>query len=137
MTYNHDEFGHFFIVLDNRINKELFINLAGGKENSFSSDIFSRMYDSVFSELINLEEMYEKYYKIEYSSFEQFLYKKYCVPAETIDEMKTLTSKRESYQVFFKKSFYAYGDYGITRFVFSDDMYEKVMNILLLKDYES
>ena len=55
MTYNHDEFGHFFIVLDNRINKELFINLAGGKENSFSSDIFSRMYDSVFSELINLE----------------------------------------------------------------------------------
>jgi hypothetical protein len=65
------------------------------------------------------------------------LYKKYCVPVETIEEIQSLVAKRGTYQVFFKKSFYAYGDYGITRYAFTEDMYEKVMNILLLKEYES
>lgn len=137
MTYNYDEFGHFFIILDKNINKDIFLSKINVKKNTYSENLFIRMYDSIFSELINIEEEFEKYYKLEYNSLKEFLFKKFCVPKDVIEKMYSIKAERESYCINFKKNYYSYGDYGMVQFTFSEKMYNKVMNILLLKDDES
>ncbi|MDP3013367.1 MAG: hypothetical protein Q8M92_03940, partial [Candidatus Subteraquimicrobiales bacterium] len=105
---------------------------AGIEKGKYAEDMFSRLYDSIFSELIDVEAQYEKYYKIEYLNFEEFLYKKYSVEPDIICEFMRLKSENENYRIY-KKNDFSYGDYGIFHFAFSDEMNERVANILLMK----
>jgi len=136
MIYNYNDFEPFFIVIDKTINKEIFLSRIGVKKNTYAEDMFSRMYDGIFSELINLEEEYETYYQIEYKSLEHFLFHKFCVPDDVIKDFLKLKSENEDYTIFYKKNIYSYGDYGIIRYAF-ETLYDKITNILLLKDYEN
>lgn len=136
MIYNYDDFGLFFIVIDKNINKEIFLSKVGVKKNTYAEDLFSRMYDAIFSELINLEEEFDKYYSIEYESIQHFLYHKFSIPPNVIKDFFNLKSEKDSYTIFYKKNFYSYGDYGIVRYAF-ETLYDKITNILLLKDYEN
>jgi len=77
MIYNYDEFGQLFVMIDKNINKDIFLEKVKVKSGTFADDLFSRVYDSLFSELINLEEEFEKYYSIEYESIKHFLYHKF------------------------------------------------------------
>ena len=137
MIYNYDDFGHFFIVIDKNINKDIFISKVKVNVGTYAEDLFSRIYDSIFSELINLEEEFEKYYSIEYNSIQQFLFRKFCIPTDIIEEFFLLKSQKKSYCIFYKNEKDSYGDYSIIRYAFSEEMYDKIMNVLLLKDYEN
>jgi len=137
MIYNYDDFGQFFIIIDKNLTKEIFLTNVKVEQGSFAEDMFSRIYDSIFSELINLEEEFEKYYSIEYKSIQHFLFQKFCFPSDVIKDFFSLKSQSESYCIFYKHEKDSYGDYSITRYAFSDEMYEKVTSTLLLKDYEN
>lgn len=137
MIYNYDDFGQFFIIIDKNINKEIFLENVKVTPDSLAEDVFTRIYDSIFSELINLEEEFEKYYNVEYKNIQHFLYQKFCLPIEVVDDFFSLKSQRESYCLFYKHEKDSYGDYSITRYAFSEEMYDKVTSILLLKDYEN
>ncbi|HTO16073.1 MAG TPA: hypothetical protein VLZ83_09890 [Edaphocola sp.] len=137
MIYNYDDFGQFFIIIDKNINKEVFLANVKAEPGTFAEDMFVRIYDSIFSELINLEEEFEKYYSVEYKSIQHFLFQKFCFPSDVIEDFFSLKSQRESYCIFYKHEKDSYGDYSITRYAFSEEMYDKVTSILLLKDYEN
>ncbi len=131
MKYNYDNFSSLLII-DKRLTKDIFLQKAGIEKGKYAEDMFSRLYDSIFSELIDVEAQYEKYYKIEYLDFEEFLYKKYSVEPDVIREFIRLKSENENYRIY-KKNDFSYVDYGIFRFAFSDEMNERVTNILLMK----
>ena len=130
LTY---DFYRSILVINKNLTKDIFLGKAAVKESGFAKEMFSRMYDSIFSELIDLEREYEKYYSKEYEKFEVFLYKKYNLEAEGIEALMDLKAKNDDYKIY-KMEDYSYGDYSLGQFTFSETIYDRIMNILLLKN---
>lgn len=126
------DFYKSLLLINKNLTKEIFIERVG-VQNGYSLNMFSRMYDSVTSELIDLDDEYLKYYSFEYSSMEIFLYRKYNLNE---DDILDLMEQRKNNPdcILFRKDDNSYGDYGIAQFTFSDPMYDRVTEILMLKN---
>lgn len=131
MKFNYD-FYESLLLINSNLTKDIFLEKAGAQDR-YSKDMFSRMFDSIFSELISVEEEYSKYYSFEYKSFEQFLYKKYNLDVEEIEKIMKLKKELPNC-ILYRKEEFSYGEYGIMQFAFSDTMYERVCDILQLKE---
>ena len=118
------------LLINKNLTKEIFIEKAG-VQDGYSLKMFSRMYDNVTSELIDVDEEYEKYYSFEYNSLEIFLYRKYNLKENHIVELME-SRKNNPDCLLYRKDDNSYGDYGITQFTFSDTMYDRVMELLKL-----
>lgn len=124
------DFYRSLILINKNLTKEIFIEKVGASKG-YSLDMFSRMYDSLTSELIDLEREYSKYYSFEYTTFESFLYKKYNLKTEDIKEL--ITAKKENPDCkLYRKHEGSYGSYGLDTFAFSETMYERIINIIML-----
>jgi hypothetical protein len=126
------DFYNSLLLINKNLTKEIFIERTGVKDG-YSLSMFSRMYDSVTSELIDVDEEYEKYYSFEYKSMEHFLYRKYNLKGKHIEELMGERKKNPDC-LLYRKDDNSYGDYGIAQFTFSDTMYDRVMEILMLKN---
>jgi hypothetical protein len=65
------DFYKSLLLVNKKLTKEIFLAKTGALDG-YSLNMFSRMYDSITSELIDVEREFEKYYSFEYKSFEQF-----------------------------------------------------------------
>ena len=126
------DFYKSLLLININLTKEVFIDRTGAKDG-YSLNMFLRMYDSVTSELIDVDMEYKKYYSFEYDSLERFLYRKYNLKEEHIIE---LIWERQNNPdcILYRKDDNSYGDYGIAQFTFSETMYERVMEIIMLKN---
>lgn len=129
LTYSYSK---SFLLLNRNLTKKIFLDKSGVKEG-YSYIMFSKMYDSIFSELIDLDYEYEKYYSFEYTSLKEFLYKKYNLNEEDITELLEERRKNPACGLY-RKDDNSYGDYGLAEFSFSEVMYERIINILMLKN---
>lgn len=121
-------------VINRNLTKDIFLQMASIEKDGYAKDMFSRMYDNIFSELIDLEYEYQKYYSKEYDCFERFLYRKMYLDDEDIDKIIEIKKENSDYIVYLKKDDYSYGDGGgLMQFAFSETMHERITNILLLK----
>lgn len=121
-----------FIFIDKDLNKERFLEEVGVK-NGFSYEMFSRIYDSITSGLVNAEIEYQKYYSFEYDSFEKYLYRKLNMKVSEIEDL--LSQQKENPNcILYRKNDNAYGDYGLSQFIFSDTMYDRIISILIMKN---
>lgn len=89
LTYDYSK---SLLMINKNLTKEIFIQKTGARDG-YSLNMFSRMYDSITSELIDIEKEFDKYYSFEYNSFEQFLYKKYNLKSKHIKDL--LKEKKE------------------------------------------
>ncbi len=126
------DFYKSLLLVNKNLTKEIFISKTGAKDG-YSLNMFSRMYDSVTSELVDVDKEYEKYYSFEYKSLEQFLYRKYNLKREHIEELMKVR-KTNPDCILYRKDDSSYGDYSISQFTFSDTMYDRVIEILTLKN---
>lgn len=125
------DFYKSLLLVNKNLTKDLFIERTGA-EDGYSLKMFSKMYDSITSELIDVDREFEKYYSFEYKSVEQFLYRKYNLKREHIHELMEERKKNPDCKLY-RKDDNSYGDYGIAQFTFSEAMYDRVMNIIMLK----
>jgi len=119
------------LLINKNLTKEIFLEKSGA-QSGYSLNMFSRMYDSVTSELINVDLEYKKFYSFEYESIEQFLYRKYNIRGEYIDELMQFRKDNPDC-ILYRKDDNSYGDYGIPQFMFSESMYDRIIEILTLK----
>lgn len=63
------------------------IKKCGMRKDSFAEYYVKRILNNILSGSINLTELYEKYYKNEYSSFKQFLYNKELIDYGYIEKL--------------------------------------------------
>jgi hypothetical protein len=126
------DFSKSLLLINTNLTKEIFI-LKTGAQDGYALNMFSRMYDSITSELIDVDKEYMKYYSFEYDSLERFLYRKYNLKKEDIAE---LIEERNSNPdcILYRKDDNSYGDYGITQLAFSESVYDRVIGILMLKN---
>jgi hypothetical protein len=129
LNYRYSE---SLLLINKNLTKELFLQKAGVTKG-YAYEMFSSMYDSIHSELINVKEEYNKYYSFEYPTPEDFLYKKLNIKWEHIETVIKQMKKNPDYILYRKSDDYSHGHYGLTQFTFSETMYKRVEKILLLK----
>ncbi|RCW23448.1 hypothetical protein DFO77_1483 [Marinilabilia salmonicolor] len=119
------------LLLNPSVSRRKFLNKVGVKKNTYSYDMFYRIYDFIHSELIDLRKEYEKYYSIEYDTYENFIYHKLNIEYDVIESVKHKLKENKSLRLFYKPDELSYGDSGsIYNFVFSEEMEERIFNLL-------
>ncbi len=129
LTYSFDK---YLIVINDLLTKEAFLELAGAGKG-YSQSLFIRIYDCIFSELVNVEEEYNKYYSIEYENLWLFLFKKYNIKIENIEEIREEKGRNSRNTLFRKENSHLWLEY----FMFSEAMYERIINILLMETHKN
>lgn len=116
-------------------NKDLteqeFVRRCGAKDG-YALEEFKRIYGIFFSEAENISLVYRNYYNMEYQSIYEFLYFKYCIPADMIDEFRKEMDDNINLQLW-KVNQLSYGGFD-NQFVFSDEFYDRFDNILKMED---
>ncbi len=131
MRYSYSSY-RSLLVVNKRLTKNMFIEKAGVQKGKYAADMFSRMYDWIFSEANNVEEDYNLYYKVEYLSFKDFIRKKYCISNDSLKKILTLKEENENYTIIaFDELSTGYGEF--IDFVFSDELHDRFINFLLMK----
>lgn len=75
----------YLLLIDKNLNKKSFVLNAKVKEGTYAFILVERIYDMIFSELIDLKKEFDNYYCNEYSSFPVFLKKHYNLDEKLID----------------------------------------------------
>ncbi|MEC4086234.1 hypothetical protein [Myroides odoratimimus] len=122
------DFYKSFWILNPNLTKEYFLIKVGARDG-YAKNMFSRIYDCIFSELIDVEEEYEKYYSFEYESFAYYLYKKYNLKVEDIEELIHQINTFPNCRIY-RKDDHSYGDYKVPQFITSEIMYDRIIKIL-------
>lgn len=130
MKYNYEAY-HSLIVTNKNLTKDVFLKQAG-VINGYSAELFSRIYDAIFSEAINVEDLYNTYYSVEYKDIREFLYLKFCINDKELDRIFNVKNECDN-NIIIAIDDLSYGKSTIIVFAFSDSMYERMTNILLMK----
>ena len=127
----HYDFYKGFWLINPKITLDFFLEKTGA-EKGYALEMFTRMYNCIFSELINIEDEYLKYYSFEYETFETYLYKKYNLE---IKQIKKIVRKKNKFSHcnIYKKDDYSYGDSSIPQFITSETMHKRINKILKAK----
>ncbi|OGW41165.1 MAG: hypothetical protein A2Y97_02920 [Nitrospirae bacterium RBG_13_39_12] len=126
MIFDYAEYS-YFIVLNKTVNKKQFLKKAQVESNSFAGELMARIYDALTCEIVNVVDEYRKYYAREYVTFEEFLYKKYSIDEKLI---KDISKEMARNKVLYHGEKYADGDYSIGQLIFSDEMLQRINQIL-------
>lgn len=118
--YKKDFDDAYILHLKKNVSKRKFIRCMRVSSSKFAGKLLDRIYDSFFSELVDLQIEYKEYHLKEYDSFGVFLKNKYSLPDEVISEgLKLLRSGRNS-SLFLKRE-HTSGDYNIEMFIMGDE----------------
>lgn len=107
--------------------KEEFLERAGVR-GGYSKEMFGALYDGIFAEALNVEELYRSYYANEYKDFEHFLTMRYSIPSEYLKQFSDVYNDNDYYLIDFDSL--SYGNEGVSGFVMSDEMSIRMYNWL-------
>lgn len=131
MRYGYDMYKYLLIVNKN-LTKEYFLQQAGVTKG-YAKDFFIRIYDSFFAESENVEELFQNYYRQEYTNLNAFLRGYYGIKEEWIKEISDTLRSNPDYTLIDYHSL-DYGDNGIEDMVFSDNLRKRFANLFLMKN---
>ena len=134
MMYKYDEYKSIFII-DSRITKDYFMQKCSVEQGSYAESLFGRMYDSIMSEIRYLDDEFDKFYKVEYLDFVDFLNKKYNIPLDKCEELLNIKRNKPTFKLC-EKNDLACGHYQMYALAFSDNLIERIFDILQMNDYE-
>ena len=128
--YNKRSDNIYIIHIKKNISKCKFLKKIKVKSNCFGGLLFSRIYDSFFSEIIDLNLEYRKYHNCEYNTFNEFLQKKYNIPKEVALKGEKKLAKFKNTSLFFKKEDVS-GDYNLESFIMSEEGFTNIVKGVL------
>lgn len=100
--YDNLDYRYFFIYpknIDIQYYKQVFLKNAKVKKDSYAEKFIGRIYDIITTNVVDLKNEYYNYYYEEYSTFELFLYNKYLIDYEKLEDFKEY--KDENYTIYF------------------------------------
>lgn len=114
--YAYDPYCYLMRV--HRGSKEEFLERAGVKDG-YAREMFGALYDGVFAEALDVEELYRSYYANEYKSFEHFLSMHYSIPSSLIKMFSEVLDNKDYRLIDFDSL--SYGGDGVPGLMLSDD----------------
>ena len=113
--------------------KEAFLRQAGTPKG-FAKKMFGQIYDAIFKEAKDVEDMFERYYKKEYSDLSKFISMHYCIPEKEVKHYKDALATGEYRVIDF--SSLDYGSSSFENLFTSDEMFVRMYNWLNWKEDE-
>lgn len=120
----------YIFHITKNISKRKFLKAIKIRSGCFAGNLFSRVYDCFFSEMIDLCEEYRKYHNREYGTFKEFLQKKYNLPFDVAEAGEQKLLKHENTTLFLRKE-HVTGDYNLEMFIMSSDGAQNILNAVL------
>lgn len=117
-------------VIHKDLTLDKFLANAGVGEG-FGRKLFAKVYDSVMAESENMEDLYERYYKLEYDSFKDFIGAKFAIPKKSLELLMNGLDESEEYTLIRYDSI-DYGVTGVDDFINGDDYGERFERLFLL-----
>lgn len=108
-----------FFIKTIDMSKKKFLKLFFVKKNTYLYQLYSRLYDYIAGNSINLYEEYKNYYANEYDTFDSFLLEHYNLPKDLVK----IFNKNNSY--------YKYKDIGNEQPLYSLLMDETIKKIII------
>lgn len=90
----------FYFIKNKNMRKKDFLEILQVKKNSYFYKLYSRLYDYIIGDNINLYKEYKWYYKKEYITYDKFLLEHHNIPKSVLNKFNN------------KNSYYKYKDIG-------------------------
>ena len=117
------------VLMHPDLTEQQFLHKTGAK-SGYAKQMFTDMYNSITSELIDVVSEFERFYSFEYQTFEGYLYKKYNFEEEVIMDLTKVMKENPNCRLY-RKEEHSYGKYEIASFTTSDTMRDRITAILL------
>lgn len=131
VIYAYDSYRYLMRV--HKGEKAEFLALAGVADG-YAKEMFSSIYDGIFMEAKDVEEMFDSYYANEYESFEHFLSMHYSIPSSFVKKFAKVKDEADYQLIDFDAL--SYGGDAVSGLVLSDDLTERMYNWLNWQDDE-
>lgn len=128
MIYMYDDF-EFMFLIHKDIDRDAFLQLAGAKQG-YARDMFGRMYDSLLRETLDVQEEYQLYYSTEYGNLGKYLYRKWNLDFDQVNEIMTHLKENSDLRLL-RRIERSYQGTELRRFMTEDPMIERIEKILL------
>lgn len=119
------------VLMHPDLTEKNFLKKTGAKDG-YAKKMFTEMYQSIISERIDVIAEYKKFYSAEYGTLEEYLYKKYNLEVESIEELMEALEKNKKCRLY-RKDQNSYGNWEISTFMNSETMFDRITEILLTK----
>lgn len=128
--YKKDHDKAYIFHIKKNISKRRFLKTIKLKPRGFSGNLFAKVYDCFLSEMIDLHEEYKKYHNREYSTFDQFLQKKYNLPVDVAKSGEEELLKHKKTALCLRKE-HVTGEYNLEMLAMSPDGALNVLDSVL------
>ena len=128
--YEKDHNKTYIFHIVKNISKRKFLKAIKVRFGCFAGNLFSRVYDCFFSEMIDLFEEYRKYHNREYKTFKDFLQKKYNLPTKVAEAGEKKLLKHKNTALLWRKE-HVTGDYNLEMFIMSSDGAQNILSAVL------
>ncbi len=114
----------FVFRLKKKYSKKQFLKKCDVTKGTFGENFALEIYNKMFEYAIDVIAEYKKYYSDEYESIRDFLFWRYCIPFETLDEILSESGKSGYIGIFHDHSWHLEEKNEFSRAV--KDLFEKL-----------
>ncbi|MBR5747504.1 MAG: hypothetical protein IKY01_01815 [Prevotella sp.] len=128
MRYGYD-FYRYLIFAHKDLTEEYFVEKSGAV-GGYAKELFQRIYKSIFSESMDVQYLYDTFYKTEFKSMKEFLTGYYQLEPKYADEIVEILNNRQELRL------YDYNPMSVGEnfddFITSEDVYERFEKLVMM-----
>lgn len=128
MRYGHDMY-RYLIFAHKDLTEEYFVEKSGAIDG-YAKELFQRIYKSVFSESMDVQYLYNTFYRTEYANMEEFLIGYYQLEPKYAKEIVEILEARKELRLYDYDSL-SVGE-NFDDFITSDDVYERFEKLVMM-----
>lgn len=123
-------FGSEYFITYKNLTREKFVQASSVAEGSWAEELMHRIYDCLVGNAVNVIDEYERFYKVEYCTLDEFLVKRYGLTDKGLGTIKE--NLPEDY-ILAHGHMESQGDYNMSQLMeFSDEIVKAVNEILTI-----
>jgi hypothetical protein len=113
LGYNRSSLNHSYLIcLGAAVDEPAFMTRAKVKPGTYAGDLVANVYDAIFRRSLELKREYLEYYAVEYTTFSDFLHRRFMLKKEAIAKLSAEYS-RCCQMIYFHSSYcFLEDDYG-------------------------
>lgn len=103
----------FLICLSAAVDEATFLRRGKVRPGSYAGELLSNLHDAIFRQSLQLERDYREYYAVEYSTFAEYLRKRFLLPPDTAVAASTEFDRAKRITYFLPRYCFIEGNYGL------------------------
>lgn len=119
----------YLIFAHKDLTEEYFVEKSGAIDG-YAKELFQRIYKSVFSESMDVQYMYNSFYRTEYANMEEFLIGYYQLEPKYAKEIVEILEDRKELRLYDYDSL-SVGE-NFDDFITSDEVYERFEKLVMM-----